>query len=135
MATPAMNTEYPKWLYNGDGEPKLVTTSAEEKELGPGWEVHPDKARAEHIKKVAELNAKSDAEKKQIDEKYAADKAKQEQDLAKQLEASNPTAKAKAAAAAKAKADADAKAKAEADKAAAEAKAKADAAKAAQPQP
>lgn len=119
MATTAVYaTDYPKWLYNGEGESKLVTTPGEEKELGAGWAIHPDKAKADHITKVTELRAKADADKKKIDEKAEADKVAAEAALAKQLEANNP--KNKAAADAKAKADADAKAKA--DKAAADAK-------------
>jgi hypothetical protein len=115
-ATPKM--EYPKWLYHGTEGSKLVKTPEEEKQLqeeaGGGWEVHPDKARAEHIKKVNELQAKSEEEKKKIDAKYAEDKAKQENDLARQLKESSP--EGKKAAEARARADADAaKVKADAD--------------------
>jgi|ERR1700722_9398040 len=113
------NQEYPKWLYHATEGSRLVETAAEEKELGPGWEIHPEKAKAEHIKKVNELNAKAAEDQKKAEEKAAQDKAKAEADLAKQLAAQNP----KNAAAAKAAADKKvAEDKAAAEKKAAEAK-------------
>ena len=112
MATVA-SVDYPKWLYHATEGSKLVDTPGEEKDLGAGWEIHPEKAKADHINKVNELRAKSEEEKKKLDEKYAQDKAKAEADLAKQLAANSPAGKAAAAKSATDKAAADAKAAAD----------------------
>jgi membrane protein involved in colicin uptake len=117
-----MAQEYPKWLYHATEGSKLVDTPSEEKELGPGWEIHPEKAKADHIKKVNELRAKAEDDQKKAEEKAAQDKAKAEADLAKQLAAQNPSAKKAAEAKAATDAKAAADAKAEADKKAADAK-------------
>jgi hypothetical protein len=48
--------EYPKRMYHATEQPRTVQSEREEKDLGPEWADHPDKARENAARRSAALN-------------------------------------------------------------------------------